>query len=141
MALSTTLAPFCPKFMTAQLNTSLEQVTFTAATPTSVRIKLVQVTPEEFRKCRTPVPAGGTLKEKLRPVMFTQLLPGQPTGSRTITAGSTAVALAATANSATTIPRITTFIVGFTLMLLAKWRGAAIGTACIASAPFDVQTV
>src|SRR5713101_8427368 len=60
---------------------------FAAATPVSVRIKLFMATPDTLRKCKVPNPADGTVKVKVSPTE-TQLLAGQPTGSRIIMRGS-----------------------------------------------------
>src|ERR1700687_3177531 len=98
-AVSTIFAPFCPKDTTLQLKTLLEQLTLTDGTPTSVKIRLVHLTPEAFRKCNAPVPLAGVVKEKVSPKTGMQLPLGQPTGSRIMTPGSMLSAWAAPAES------------------------------------------
>jgi hypothetical protein len=117
-AVSTILAPFCPNCTTLQLNTSLVQLTLTAGTPLSVRIRLVHVTPELLRKCKIPKPELGTLKLKFSPVMEIHPPLGQPTGSRMMIPGSMLLALAPTAQRTSTAASTKTFFEVFTFKLL-----------------------
>src|SRR5258708_26860981 len=89
-----------------------------AATPVSVKIKLVQVTPDAFRKCNTPKPLLGTPKLKLNPVTGTQLPVGQPIGSRIIMPGSMLLAFAAARQSTITTTSTNIFIEVRTTKLL-----------------------
>src|SRR5215467_10707019 len=50
-AVNTMRAPFAPLGMTLQLKRLLLQVIFEAATPVSVKVRLVQATPDMFVKC------------------------------------------------------------------------------------------
>src|SRR5713101_6916557 len=98
---------------------------FAAATPVSVRIKLFMATPDTLRKCKVPNPADGTVKVKVSPTE-TQLLAGQPTGSRIIMRGSMLSACAATAHTAITRPSTHAFIEVLTPRLLSTFLSDAV---------------